>query len=251
MGCLRLTYQTSESPLKVVYRAVGETEKPLQRFISLDPLAAKYPYNGSYNFSENRVIDGIELEGLEFSKKKYNHNLLSVPHYNYFISETESTILFFMAMFPDTPNQQFTYNRNYPKDVLDYKSVTLTFEAKLYSNADTEIKVYRVKNNGKKKEVFSGVLTGKTTLTTPEIKLRRNNKTLIVETNLVNKQTEEDKGNGTNETYEQENSSTSVEVTVKPKSMLKMNVKAKVKATEREIKNREKSGVITDVQKLN
>ncbi|MDL2142514.1 hypothetical protein QQY79_08280 [Flavobacterium tructae] len=28
-------------------------------------MASKYPYNGVYNFSENRVIDGVELEGLE------------------------------------------------------------------------------------------------------------------------------------------------------------------------------------------
>jgi hypothetical protein len=32
----------------------------------VDPLADKYPHNGPYNFSENRVIDGVELEGLEF-----------------------------------------------------------------------------------------------------------------------------------------------------------------------------------------
>lgn len=35
------------------------------RFLSIDPLAAKYPHNSPYAFSENRVIDGIELEGLE------------------------------------------------------------------------------------------------------------------------------------------------------------------------------------------
>jgi RHS repeat-associated protein len=35
------------------------------RFWSIDPLAAKYPHNSPYAFSENRVIDGIELEGLE------------------------------------------------------------------------------------------------------------------------------------------------------------------------------------------
>lgn len=35
------------------------------RFLSLDPLAAKYPHNSPYAFSENRVIDAIELEGLE------------------------------------------------------------------------------------------------------------------------------------------------------------------------------------------
>jgi hypothetical protein len=37
----------------------------LGRFFAVDPLASKYPHNGPYNFSENRVIDGIELEGLE------------------------------------------------------------------------------------------------------------------------------------------------------------------------------------------
>ena len=37
----------------------------LGRFLSVDPLSPNYPYNGSYNFSENRVIDGKELEGLE------------------------------------------------------------------------------------------------------------------------------------------------------------------------------------------
>jgi hypothetical protein len=37
----------------------------LGRFLSLDPLAPKYPHNSPYAFSENRVIDKIELEGLE------------------------------------------------------------------------------------------------------------------------------------------------------------------------------------------
>lgn len=36
------------------------------RFLSLDPIAAQYPHNSPYAFAENRVIDGIELEGLEY-----------------------------------------------------------------------------------------------------------------------------------------------------------------------------------------
>ncbi len=36
------------------------------RFFNVDPLAEDYVYNGVYNFSENRVIDGVELEGLEW-----------------------------------------------------------------------------------------------------------------------------------------------------------------------------------------
>ena len=38
----------------------------LGRFLSVDPLSPKYPYNSTYAFSENRLIDGVELEGLEF-----------------------------------------------------------------------------------------------------------------------------------------------------------------------------------------
>jgi RHS repeat-associated protein len=35
------------------------------RFWSVDPLAAKYPWNSTYAFAENRVIEGKELEGKE------------------------------------------------------------------------------------------------------------------------------------------------------------------------------------------
>ncbi|MGB0999290.1 MAG: hypothetical protein ACPGVE_03030 [Flavobacteriales bacterium] len=37
----------------------------LGRFFAVDPLAPKYPHNSPYAFSENRVLDAIELEGLE------------------------------------------------------------------------------------------------------------------------------------------------------------------------------------------
>jgi RHS repeat-associated protein len=38
----------------------------LGRFIEVDPLADKYPYNSTYAYSENKVINGFDLEGLEF-----------------------------------------------------------------------------------------------------------------------------------------------------------------------------------------
>jgi RHS repeat-associated protein len=38
----------------------------LGRFLSVDPLSPEYPWNSTYAFSENRVIDGIDLEGAEF-----------------------------------------------------------------------------------------------------------------------------------------------------------------------------------------
>jgi RHS repeat-associated protein len=37
------------------------------RFFAVDPLAPQYPHNSPYAFSENRVIDAFELEGLEAS----------------------------------------------------------------------------------------------------------------------------------------------------------------------------------------
>ena len=36
------------------------------RFLSVDPLAPSFAHNSPYAFSENRVIDGVELEGLEY-----------------------------------------------------------------------------------------------------------------------------------------------------------------------------------------
>ncbi len=39
------------------------------RFFAVDPLYQKYPNNSQYAFSENRLVDGIEFEGLEFTKR--------------------------------------------------------------------------------------------------------------------------------------------------------------------------------------
>ncbi len=41
------------------------SDNRLGRFFSNDPLTASFPWNSPYAFSENRVIDAIELEGLE------------------------------------------------------------------------------------------------------------------------------------------------------------------------------------------
>ncbi|MDH5400570.1 MAG: hypothetical protein OEX02_20625 [Cyclobacteriaceae bacterium] len=40
------------------------------RFFNIDPLAEDYMYNSVYAFSENRVIDGVELERLEWETIK-------------------------------------------------------------------------------------------------------------------------------------------------------------------------------------
>lgn len=50
------------------------------RFFAVDPLASKYPWNSTYAFSENRVIDGAELEGLEYK------NMINLGQVNLFKS---------------------------------------------------------------------------------------------------------------------------------------------------------------------
>ncbi|VEH21402.1 Uncharacterised protein [Chryseobacterium nakagawai] len=51
------------------------------RFFNIDPLSEKYAYQSHYNFSENRVVDARELEGLEavdFRKNDKYQNLVVV-----------------------------------------------------------------------------------------------------------------------------------------------------------------------------
>lgn len=43
----------------------------LGRFFAIDPLAGSYPWNSPYAFSENRLIDCVELEGLEAENVHY------------------------------------------------------------------------------------------------------------------------------------------------------------------------------------
>jgi hypothetical protein len=61
----------------------------LGRFFVVDPLSDKFPYNSSYAFSENRVIDGVELEGKEVILIGANTTITCILAY-----ETEEGILF-------------------------------------------------------------------------------------------------------------------------------------------------------------
>ena len=40
----------------------------IAKFLSVDPLTKSYPMLTPYQFASNRPIDGIDLDGLEFSK---------------------------------------------------------------------------------------------------------------------------------------------------------------------------------------
>jgi RHS repeat-associated protein len=45
------------------------------KFLSVDPLAPEYPWNSSYAFAENRVIEAIDLEGKEALKVNEIENI--------------------------------------------------------------------------------------------------------------------------------------------------------------------------------
>jgi RHS repeat-associated protein len=79
----------------------------LGRFLSVDPLYKEYPYNSPYAFSENRVIDGIDLEGAEFYKadwwEDYGNAILDDV-----VSMAESTYDLGKAYVTSNPVEQIT-----------------------------------------------------------------------------------------------------------------------------------------------
>ena len=59
--------QETNEQLGTVHYKYREADIITGRFWSVDPLAPEYPHNSPFAFSENRVIDGVELEGLEYA----------------------------------------------------------------------------------------------------------------------------------------------------------------------------------------
>ncbi len=66
------------------------------RFFTTDPLAPLYPWNSPYAFSENRVIDGVELEGAEWKDVtlhlKGNTDLLGGEPDEFYVVKTDVDI---------------------------------------------------------------------------------------------------------------------------------------------------------------
>ena len=63
MGCLKLTYQKTESPLKVVHRKTSFEQNIAQRFLSVDPEADQRTWVSPYNFVQNNPINRIDPDG--------------------------------------------------------------------------------------------------------------------------------------------------------------------------------------------
>jgi murein DD-endopeptidase MepM/ murein hydrolase activator NlpD len=70
MGCLKLTYQNNSKHLKVVYSNAFALENNAQRFLSVDPLAAKAPGWTPYRFCFDNPIYWVDKDGaLEYPLK--------------------------------------------------------------------------------------------------------------------------------------------------------------------------------------
>lgn len=96
-----------------------ECDPRLGRFWSVDPLAYKFPWNSFYAFSENRVIDGKELEGLEvvlINEKK------DPEIYNSGIANTDKSAVHIFAH--GTPsNIDITGNGNWSPKKEDFQAI--------------------------------------------------------------------------------------------------------------------------------
>ena len=78
------------------------------RFFAVDPLAAKYPHNSHYSFSENVLINAVELEGLE-KHELSNGETVYGPYDGGYIDE-------FNTQFNKVENKQLVTNEIYNFD---------------------------------------------------------------------------------------------------------------------------------------
>jgi len=143
----------------------------LGRFFAVDPLASSYPWNSPYAFSENRVIDGVELEGLEFdpvamelfnwamsflyeTEKEFNATMVTVSHSDPIEQTTRGKDIFAMglgAKVKDGVNLDLSVNLNSEKgiglggeasfgnDLAKYSAKATVYQDKYTSEAYLEV----------------------------------------------------------------------------------------------------------------
>jgi hypothetical protein len=64
LGCLKLTYEETKPTFKVVYGGLYEGEKVVQRFLSVDPLAAQAPGWTPYRYCFDNPVNLVDPSGL-------------------------------------------------------------------------------------------------------------------------------------------------------------------------------------------
>lgn len=63
MGARKLTYDFNPSPMRVVYKSSNRNEKSVQRFLSVDPHAERYPNMSGYSAFANSPISVLDPDG--------------------------------------------------------------------------------------------------------------------------------------------------------------------------------------------
>ncbi len=122
------------------------------RFFATDPLEAKYPHNSPYAFSENRVIDGIELEGLEvytnITEAQFKNDLQTILTSPEVMDQAStnwcgahSALYLAIKLDPDYAyyNTWDLYNRGYIEDTWSYFTFDLDASEATYSESPSSI----------------------------------------------------------------------------------------------------------------
>jgi RHS repeat-associated protein len=106
------------------------------RFLSVDPLFASYPWNSTYAFAENRVIDGKDLEGLEWTSATTGTSTsyaVTIKVMNSSQVTSNSNLKSFLQKI--TPDVEANFNKQYAN--ADYKlSITWDFTSTIDPNTD-------------------------------------------------------------------------------------------------------------------
>ncbi len=119
----------------------------IAKFLSLDPLTAKYPELTPYQFASNRPIDGIDLDGLEHSPAsaklmRDNTAVLRIPHPSEIESVKRSQEYAAMHPVPQSAQVDFDYTHTIwgSKGGLEASKKMMEYEAGLFPGGSLAIK---------------------------------------------------------------------------------------------------------------
>ncbi|WP_334126985.1 RHS repeat-associated core domain-containing protein [Empedobacter brevis] len=105
------------------------------RFFNVDPLAEQYSYQSPYNFAENRVIDGRELEGLEWTPSTSGNEI----HYNVKAQIVNTAGLSEKKINKVAERIQKDFNKTYSQ--VDGYSASMTYEVVDVATSDYTIEI--------------------------------------------------------------------------------------------------------------
>jgi len=105
------------------------------RFFNIDPLAEQYSYQSPYNFAENRVVDGRELEGLEWTSSTSGNEI----HYNVKVQVVNTAGLSDKKINKIAERIQKDFNKTYSQ--VDGYSASMTYDVVDVATSDYTIEV--------------------------------------------------------------------------------------------------------------